>query len=65
MLDSLLNFAEGNPVVVDIPADNLAANAWAASCELTIERRLTRMTRGARCDERPHYIWAGFGPEKG
>lgn len=51
--------------IVDIPAANRAATAWAIEAGLVEERRLLRMTLGGKLAERPQDLWASSGPEKG
>jgi GNAT superfamily N-acetyltransferase len=55
----------GQPVFIDIPADNTAAVAATTAQGLTAQRPLLRMCRGPRLDERFTDIWASSGPEKG
>ena len=53
------------PIFVDIPDGNLPAVRWAQLQGLTVQRRFTRMLRGQPIVERPAYLWASSGPEKG
>jgi hypothetical protein len=65
LLNAVGNRVAGQPVFIDVPADNTAANAWAAGAGLTPQRTLTRMGRGPRVHEQIERLWASFGPEKG
>jgi GNAT superfamily N-acetyltransferase len=55
----------GQHVFLDIPVANVAATRLAEVQGLTVQRRLTRMCRGAPVCERIEGLWAGSGPEKG
>ncbi len=65
LLDSVSAMLEGDPIVIDIPTDNVAAVAWAADRGLKISRPLWRMTRGESVAEDLERIWASSGPEMG
>jgi ribosomal protein S18 acetylase RimI-like enzyme len=52
-------------VFVDVPLDNQAATALAQSYSLTIQRTLTRMSRGAAVIEDLPRLFASSSPEKG
>jgi len=55
----------GEPMFVDIPADNSPAVAWANTHALTAQRPFTRMRRGHRVQDDFAKLWASSGPEKG
>jgi GNAT superfamily N-acetyltransferase len=55
----------GQRVFTDIPLTNTAALLAAEAQGLTVQRYLTRMSRGAPCHEKTDWLWASFGPEKG
>jgi GNAT superfamily N-acetyltransferase len=56
----------GQRVYVDIPLQNVAATRLAEAQGLTVQRYLTRMSRGApQAEARLDWLWATFGPEKG
>jgi hypothetical protein len=55
----------GRRVFLDVPESNEAAVRLAEAGGLTVQRHLTRMTRGVPVCERVEWLWAGSGPEKG
>jgi GNAT superfamily N-acetyltransferase len=55
----------GNRVYVDIPVANPTAMRLAEAQGLTVQRHLTRMSRGKPRPERLEWLCASFGPEKG
>jgi GNAT superfamily N-acetyltransferase len=55
----------GQRVFIDIPNANAAARRVAEAQGLTVQRPLTRMSRGAPVSERVELLWASSGPEKG
>ena len=55
----------GQRIFVDVPLVNQAATMLVEAHGLTVQRRLTRMCRGAAICERVELMWAGSGPEKG
>lgn len=65
LLDAAMVSCQGQPVAIDLPVDNQAAVAWAQARGLTIQRQLTRMSRGRSVHDRPEQLWGSFGPEKG
>jgi|GEM_PF-143267 len=65
LADAMLVDLAGLPILVDIPAPNTAAIAWATSHGLTVQRPFVRMHRGPPVLDEPKQIWASFGPEKG
>jgi Acetyltransferase (GNAT) domain len=52
-------------ITMDIPVDNAAAMALAASWGLNMTGLLTRMSRGLPVREDLQKLWASAGPEKG
>jgi predicted N-acetyltransferase YhbS len=64
IVDALGRFA-GQPVYLDIPADNPVANRLAADRGLTVQRHLLRMGRGQKVSEDRAALWASSGPEMG
>jgi GNAT superfamily N-acetyltransferase len=52
-------------ITMDIPVDNAAAMALAASWGLNMTGLLTRMGRGSQVNEDLQKLWASAGPEKG
>ena len=65
LLHLMAQQATGRAIFIDVPEDNLPAIRWAQSQSLAVERRFTRMIRGQPIVERPEYLWASSGPEKG
>jgi GNAT superfamily N-acetyltransferase len=55
----------GQPVFVDVPADNAPAVAAAEAQGLRVQRPLLRMGRGPAAGEDVSRLWASSGPEKG
>ena len=55
----------GEPIFLDIPEGNREALQCARAADLTPQRKLTRMYRGAKIEERIADLWASAGPEKG
>ena len=55
----------GQRAYIDIPVDNTAATRLAEARGLTVQRYLTRMSRGTPHRERLDWLAASFGPEKG
>lgn len=64
LADRLVHHA-GQSVFVDVPLDNLAAASLAESYGLSIQRTLTRMSRGAPVLEDVPRLFASSSPEKG
>jgi hypothetical protein len=64
LADALQRLA-GQRVYIDIPVDHAGAAHLAAAAGLTEQRRLLRMTRGPRVQEKLDCLWASSGPEKG
>ena len=52
-------------ITMDLPVDNAAAMALAASWGLEMTGLLTRMSRGPQVREDLQSVWASAGPEKG
>jgi GNAT superfamily N-acetyltransferase len=65
LAEAVLARLAGQPILVDIPAPNAPAVAWATSHGLTVQRPFLRMHRGPPVLDEPKQIWASFGPEKG
>ncbi|MCI0379417.1 MAG: GNAT family N-acetyltransferase [Gemmataceae bacterium] len=65
LLTAVQECVGGNPVFMDVPAQNEAARSRAKAFGLTPQRILTRMSRGRRIEERIDKLWCSFGPEKG
>jgi GNAT superfamily N-acetyltransferase len=65
LLSEALNRNAGQNVYVDIPFRQERACELAAAHGLVVQRPLLRMTRGPLVAERPEFLWASFGPEKG
>ena len=65
LLDAALSRLAGKVAVFDVPESHLEARGLAESRGFAVSRRLTRMTRGPRVEERMDRIWASAGPEKG
>lgn len=65
LLESARQDHGGRQVFIDIPDDNRPAVRWAEETGLTGQRRLLRMCRGPRLDERVGELWASSGPEMG
>jgi hypothetical protein len=55
----------GQRVFIDIPNENAAARRAADAQGFTVQRPLTRMSRGNPVSERVELLWASSGPEKG
>jgi GNAT superfamily N-acetyltransferase len=55
----------GQRVFIDIPVENTAATGLAKAQGLTVQRYLTRMSRGTPRGEQLDWLMASFGPEKG
>jgi hypothetical protein len=55
----------GQPVILDIPTDNLPAVRQAEVMGLIPQRSFLRMNLGDPVPERIAELWASFGPEKG
>jgi GNAT superfamily N-acetyltransferase len=55
----------GQRVYLDVPLPNVLAGNLAEAMGLTVQRRLTRMSRGEPIREEAHLLWASSGPEKG
>jgi GNAT superfamily N-acetyltransferase len=65
LIEDALSRCQEQPVLIDIPVDNLAALACAESHGLTAQRPFIRMRRGNPVDDDPTRLWASSGPEKG
>jgi ribosomal protein S18 acetylase RimI-like enzyme len=65
LLADALHRHAGRRVFLDVPAPNEAAARLAEARGLVVQRHLTRMGRGAPHRERPGWLWASSGPEKG
>ena len=55
----------GRRVLVDVPRANAAATALARAAGLAEQRSFLRMFRGEPVQDRPEWLWASSGPEKG
>ncbi len=55
----------GRRVYVDVPAANHEATRTVRGLGLTVQRQLTRMSRGVLIQENLETLWASSGPEKG
>jgi GNAT superfamily N-acetyltransferase len=55
----------GRRVFLDVPEPNEPAAQLTEAQGLTVQRHLTRMTRGVPMVERVEWLWASSGPEKG
>jgi GNAT superfamily N-acetyltransferase len=65
LIDDALSRCQGQPVFIDVPADNRAAMACAESHGLVVQRPFIRMRRGETVHDDPARLWASSGPEKG
>ena len=65
LLRDALALCGGLRVFVDIPCDNPPAVRVAQQCGLQVQRQFTRMCRGEPVCDRPAFIYASSGPEKG
>jgi GNAT superfamily N-acetyltransferase len=65
LLDAALGRCAGRQVFIDVPDDNADALRWTAEHGFSAQRPLVRMSRGAPPGDRPEWLWASFGPEKG
>lgn len=65
LLEDALEAHEGGAAIIDVPTAHPDASAVAESLGFRRERLLTRMVRGEPVQERPAWIWASAGPEKG
>jgi GNAT superfamily N-acetyltransferase len=65
LLSDALNRCAGEPVLIDVPLDNVEAVKVAKSGGLTIKRTLTRMSRGPKIKDNVRASWASSGAEKG
>lgn len=65
LLDAVLAGFPGKACFIDIPALNEPAVQWARSRGFKIQRSFMRMYLGEKPDDRPDWIWASSGPEKG
>jgi len=65
LLDAAASQHAGQPIFLDIPADNAPASRWAESHGLKVQRQFSRMRRGGPVCDQPQQLWAAFGPEKG
>jgi GNAT superfamily N-acetyltransferase len=65
LLDSVLDGFPGRACFIDIPAENKPAMRWAESRGFKIQRSFVRMYLGEKPVDRPDWIWACSGPEKG
>jgi GNAT superfamily N-acetyltransferase len=62
--DARRRFA-GQRVYLDVPEGHAPARRLAEGWGLGVQRRLTRMCRGAPVVEQVERLWASYGPEKG
>ena len=65
LLSDALNRCAGEPVLVDVPLDNVEAVKIVESSGLTIQRSFTRMSRGPKITDNVQASWASSGAEKG
>ncbi len=65
LLDTILARFPGSPCFIDLPAENKPAIRWAESHGFKIQRSFMRMYLGEKPWDRPDWIWASSGPEKG
>ncbi len=65
LLDAVLADFPGKACFIDIPADNEPAVRWAGSRGFKVQRSFMRMYLGEKPSDRPDWIWASSGPEKG
>jgi len=65
LLRDALHRCAAKHVFVDVPLQNTGAVKVAESSGPEIQRRLTRMCRAERVDDKVQALWAGSGPEKG
>ncbi len=65
LLDAVLAGFRGRACFIDVPALNEPAVLWAESRGFRIQRSFMRMYLGEKPDDRPDWIWASSGPEKG
>ncbi len=65
VLDTVLGGFRGSACLIDIPAENKPAIRWAESRGFKIQRSFIRMYLGEKPLDRPDWIWACSGPEKG
>lgn len=65
LLNAAANELSGQRILIDIPVDHEAANRWATQQGLTLQRQLTRMSKGNAILEQVDHLWASSGPEKG
>ncbi|MHC4432372.1 MAG: GNAT family N-acetyltransferase [Planctomycetota bacterium] len=65
LLSDALNSCTGEPVLIDVPSDNVEAVKVAKSGSLTIKHTLTRMSRGPKIKDNVQASWASSGAEKG
>ncbi len=65
LLDAVLAGFPGSACFIDIPAENKPAIRWAESRGFKIQRSFIRMYLGEKPLDRPDWIWACSGPEKG
>jgi GNAT superfamily N-acetyltransferase len=65
LFDEALHCCAGQPVFVDIPAENSPATNSARFKGLVFQRKWMRMRRGRSICDRPAQLWASSGPENG
>ena len=65
LIDAAWHDHAGRRVFLDVPVANDRAVSLAEGLGLSVQRRLTRMARGAPAWERLSGLWASSGPEKG
>jgi hypothetical protein len=65
LFDEALHCCAGQPVFVDIPAENSPATNSAQFKGLVLQRKWMRMRRGRSICDRPAQLWASSGPENG
>ncbi len=65
LFDEALHCCAGQPVFVDIPAENRPATNSARFKGLVLQRKWMRMRRGRSICDRPAQLWASSGPENG
>jgi len=65
LLDHAQHQFGGERVFIDVPDQHEAAVRWTKAAGLTAQRRLLRMTRGPKLNERIAEFWVSSGPEMG
>ncbi len=65
LLEDVCHRNAGTHAYIDIPENNGLAIQWANEKRLVAQRRLLRMSRGPKLNERVTSLWASSGPEMG